>query len=709
MAGPIRIAILADGSRARRELEGVSRSASKVGSGFAKLRLPAIAALGGLALGARAAVRDASDLAEVVSKVGQIFGPQARDIEAFAAAAEQSLGQSKTAALDAASTFGLIGQKAGLSGTETAKFAKRFTGLASDLASFNNTTPEEAVEAIGAAMRGESEPIRKYGVLLDDATLRARALKLGLIDNVKKGLTPQQKALAASQEILAQTGKAQGDFARTSGGAANQARILAAQQKNLSAELGARLLPVWIKLQTALIAGLRFIGPHLSRFADNAARAGSALGAKLGPVVAAVVPVLQRFAGWIANVVVPALQKLASGVAAGASAAFDKIRNAVQQNEPQLRALGSAIASVVSFLVSKLGPILGWLARVGFPLAGAAIAHVVGAIAGLVRTAQTIHGWAKSIGAAATAVVGWFKALPGRVQTALGNTVKTLYQKGRGFVVGLLQGAQSFGGSVTGWLGRVRSMATNAIRDTGRTLYSKGRGLLIGFLQGVQSFWGSVTGWLARIRTMASNALGNVGRTLYQKGRGLMLGFLQGIQSFFSFLARGVRVLRDMIAPWLGDLGGILRGAGQRLIQGLIDGIKSKAGDLASAVTGLAGIVARNFPGSPIKAGPLKSWNNGGAGRRLIALMNLGLIREARKLEQTINRISADIEGGLSPRPSVALAAAGGTLLPARAVGASAAPVVINVYALTATPEVGRKVKEAIVAYERDNGDSWRR
>ena len=27
---------------------------------------------------------------------------------------------------------------------------------------------EEAVEALGAALRGESEPIRKYGVLLDD-------------------------------------------------------------------------------------------------------------------------------------------------------------------------------------------------------------------------------------------------------------------------------------------------------------------------------------------------------------------------------------------------------------------------------------------------------------------------------------------------------------------------------------------------------------
>ena len=42
-----------------------------------------------------------------------------------------------------------------------------------DLASFHNTSPEEAIEAIGSAFRGEAEPMRKYGVLLDDASLSA--------------------------------------------------------------------------------------------------------------------------------------------------------------------------------------------------------------------------------------------------------------------------------------------------------------------------------------------------------------------------------------------------------------------------------------------------------------------------------------------------------------------------------------------------------
>ena len=83
-------------------------------------------------------------------------------------------------ALDAAATFATFGGAAGLAGDDLVNFSTGFVGLASDMASFNNTTPEQAIQAIGAALRGEAEPMRQYGVLLDDATLRQKALELGL-------------------------------------------------------------------------------------------------------------------------------------------------------------------------------------------------------------------------------------------------------------------------------------------------------------------------------------------------------------------------------------------------------------------------------------------------------------------------------------------------------------------------------------------------
>lgn len=281
MAGPIRIAVLANASQARREIESVNGSTGKMSRGFQAAGRVAAVGLGVIAAGAKVAVDAASNLAEEVSKSKQVFGAQAAGIEDFASRASKALGQSKRAALDATSTFGQIGQKAGLGGEAAADFAKQFTVLASDLASFNNTTPEAAIEAIGSAMRGEAEPIRKYGVLLDDATLRATALKMGLIETTKQALTPQQKALAASRAILEQTTKAQGDFARTSDGAANKTRINAAKIEDLKAKIGTGLLPVYEDLLSVISGVVDWI--------DKNATTAKILAGVLGSLAAAVI------------------------------------------------------------------------------------------------------------------------------------------------------------------------------------------------------------------------------------------------------------------------------------------------------------------------------------------------------------------------------------------------------------------------------------
>ena len=187
------------------------------------------------------AITAASNMEESLSKVNVVFGKGARDVEKFATSAARNLGQSKQAVLEAAGVFGTFGKAAGLAGTDLAVFSNDFTTLAADLASFNNTTPEEAVQAIGAALRGEAEPLRKYGVLLDDATLKQEALSLGIYKG-KGALTAQQKILAAQSAIYKQTGDAQGDFFRTSENLANSQRTLAATFENVKAKMGAAFI-----------------------------------------------------------------------------------------------------------------------------------------------------------------------------------------------------------------------------------------------------------------------------------------------------------------------------------------------------------------------------------------------------------------------------------------------------------------------------------
>src|SRR5881392_1741401 len=240
----------ASGKRAGKKFSGGIGGAIK--GGASRLVAPLGAALAGVGVAKffSDSVASASDFQEAGTKIEAIFGKGGGAVQKFAKNAATDIGQSTNAALDAAGTFGTFGKSAGLSGKDLAKFSTDFVGLSTDLASFNNTTPEQAVEAIGAALRGESEPMRQYGVLLDDATLRQRAMKLGLIKTTKEALTPQQKVLAAQAEIYAQTKDAQGDFAKTSGGLANQQRILKAQFEDVKTQVGQFLLPIMSKLAT---------------------------------------------------------------------------------------------------------------------------------------------------------------------------------------------------------------------------------------------------------------------------------------------------------------------------------------------------------------------------------------------------------------------------------------------------------------------------
>lgn len=290
--------------------ESGKKFGSSFGSSVKGIVRGAAVAIGGLQLARvfQDGVKGASDLAESGSKVNQIFGRDgAKALDAFSKGSARSLGQTKLQILDAAATFGTMGTAAGLSGKDLAKFSTGFASLATDMASFFNTSPAAATEAIGAALRGEAEPIRKYGVLLDDAALKAEAMSLGLLkaskdtDKIKsaqnnaiiaqrnyntalkehgKGsdevlraegslarsrtaldkattgtigpLTQQQKILAAQGLIYKQTGAAQGDFARTSGGLANQQRILSAQWAEAKTRLGTALLPAVTSVATAM-------------------------------------------------------------------------------------------------------------------------------------------------------------------------------------------------------------------------------------------------------------------------------------------------------------------------------------------------------------------------------------------------------------------------------------------------------------------------
>jgi hypothetical protein len=190
----------------------------------------------------KSSVEAASNLEEQLSKSNVVFGASAKAVEAWAKTTVNSMGLAEDQALQTASSFGALLRPLGITGQEAARQSEQLTQLGADLASFYNTDVKSALDALQSGLTGQVRPLRAYGVLLSATRVNQEALT----ETGKKHasqLTDQEKVIARLAIIYKDTAQAQGDFARTSGGLANQQRILQANVRQLQIALGVALVP----------------------------------------------------------------------------------------------------------------------------------------------------------------------------------------------------------------------------------------------------------------------------------------------------------------------------------------------------------------------------------------------------------------------------------------------------------------------------------
>jgi len=371
---------LAGMDKADKGTKKFSSSVGKYSKAMAKsFALAGVAAAGFAAKLGLEAVQAASDLNEEVSKAEIIFGDVADEIKAFSKTADTALGLTQKEALEAASTFATFGKASGLTGKDLSKFSKRATTLASDLGAFYNTNADEAITAIGAALRGESEPIRRFGVLLNDATLKAKAMEMGLYDG-KGALDIQAKSLAAYEVILDQTTDAQGNFALTSGDLAGQQKILKASVENLKASMGESLLPTMkdVVTQATFVAnafggkdaqGLSERARELAGVYDGQGSGAYNLGLALKNVGDAFSQMFASMSGSGATEAGEALNNIAQAInaIAGAFERLAKIKPAIKDFQEN-NAFGRVLTAIDNFVLRGEAP---WTSRAaGGPVMG---------------------------------------------------------------------------------------------------------------------------------------------------------------------------------------------------------------------------------------------------------------------------------------------------------------------------------------------------
>lgn len=230
--------------------------------------------------GAYKAVSAASDLAESMSKIDAVFGESAGEVKSFVNKLAADFGTVKKEAFDAEARFAGLAKGIGnLSGSKLTAFTNQFTQLAVDMESFQNIPFEEAMTALSSGLSGETEPLKRFGIVVSEANVKNKAYAMG-IAKVGQELTEQQKLQARSALIMQKSADMQGDKARTLGGFANQAKRLWGSLQNSMAEVGnilmpiaSRVLGVFSSIAGALSSFITENAPALIAFAESAGSA----------------------------------------------------------------------------------------------------------------------------------------------------------------------------------------------------------------------------------------------------------------------------------------------------------------------------------------------------------------------------------------------------------------------------------------------------
>ena len=213
------------------------------------------------------AIQTASDLEEVQNVVNVSFGSMANEVEAFAKTAIWSFGMSELTAKQTASTFMAMANGMGLAMKDGKNMSLQLTALAGDMASFYNVRQDVAQTALNSIFTGETESLKKFGVVMTEANLSAFALSRGITKSYS-AMSQAEKVALRYHYVLKATANAQGDFVRTSGSWANQVRVLKEQFNQLLGILGKGLIQVLtpiVQVLNKLLSYLIAIGNAIAK------------------------------------------------------------------------------------------------------------------------------------------------------------------------------------------------------------------------------------------------------------------------------------------------------------------------------------------------------------------------------------------------------------------------------------------------------------
>ena len=245
------------GKEAKSQGEKISRymenSAKKITRSFTSMAktVAKVLSIAALARFGSQAIEMASNIEEVQNVVDVSFGKMSKDIDVFAKNAMTQFGLSELAVKKTASTFMAMSNGMGIARDAGKLMSMQLTALSGDMASFYNVSQEVANTALNSVFTGETETLKKFGIVLTEANLKEYALSQG-IKKSYSDMSQAEKVALRYNYVMQTTAQVQGDFARTSGSWANQIRVLKLRWEEFMGVVGTILKNVFLPMVRVL-------------------------------------------------------------------------------------------------------------------------------------------------------------------------------------------------------------------------------------------------------------------------------------------------------------------------------------------------------------------------------------------------------------------------------------------------------------------------
>lgn len=367
-AADTHVVVTADSSGVRPAQEAVNdlgssvRDATEAAAGLRG----SLAALGiaSAAAGIFGLIDAASQLEQSIGGTQAIFGKFSGVVDTFARGAADAAGLTEESARVLTAQIGGLLQGFDFTQEEAARTSVVLAQLGADLAATFGGSPEDAVRALGGALRGEFDPLERFGVSLNITQANLKAVELGLADSTSN-VSLNARAQASLALIMERSAQAQGQFAREASTTAGQLERTKAEAGNAAATIGQTMQPALNELlqvtRTTLIPAL------------------TDLGSSLGPTIVRAVTAALPAVGTFSQLLI-ALEPVIRAVAT--------VVEAIPQ--PVLQVAGAFIA-----FRAAAGPLGGILQAIGFAMLKN-VAVPAGTVAGAMNTASTAAGGFRS-------------------------------------------------------------------------------------------------------------------------------------------------------------------------------------------------------------------------------------------------------------------------------------------------------------------------